>query len=193
MPLNNENRKKWARGKDMPLFSGKTWIELEDIWPREARVQDDAYMILGLFAPAWRQTKEFIEYTYSITLRSEEFFYLCWFQRVEEARENVAFLFYPNMRAMDWNHALWATKKSRLTKYGFIENLPSGEIKSYRVTEAGKLIIKKFIDNLNQVREQLLVDLANNPQHDRVDTALRRTYEKLEGKKEEEQGPATNE
>lgn len=193
MSLNNENAKKWRRGKDMPLFSGKKWIELEDIWPREARVQDDGYMILGLFAPAWKQTKDFIKHTYSVSMRSEEFFHLCWFHRIEEGRENAAFLFYPNTWSMDWNHAMFATKKSKLTKYGFIENLPIYSIFTYRVTEHGKLIIKKFIENLNQVKEQLALDLANNPQHEKVDKGLREMYTKLEGKQEEDQGTTPNE
>ena len=147
--------KRWKAGKEMPMFSGRTWGELEDIFPRNMKLASDAYKIITVLAPAWVKTKEFIKINYGETIRWDDFTYLCWMQRVEDAKENVAFEAFSARMGLNCNNTLWWIKKSRLTKLGLVENLPIRAQFLYRITEKGKMIVKKFTEELEQAHKNL--------------------------------------
>ncbi len=154
MATKGMGKPKWTRGKEMPLFSKKSWSELEDIWPREIRLSSEACLIAGLFAPAWLKTLAFMDTAIGKRIVMREFFLLCWLHRVEEAREGVAFHAWPAMKGLNIGGKLWYIRKAGLTKCGLIENLPVKD-HTYRITELGKLVVKKFIDNLQETRDEL--------------------------------------
>lgn len=154
------NKPKWRRGVDMPDFSGKTWSELNDIWPAEDRVQSDVFLIMALFAPAWNKLMRFIRDTYDIQHGFDRgsFFLLCWMQRVQDAKQDLAFHAWPVMKGINVGGRLWYAKKAFLTKHGFIENMPSRNM-AYRVTEKGKIIMKKFIEYVDESRQELDINI----------------------------------
>lgn len=139
----------------MPHYSGKKWSELEDIWPKEVRITDETYEIMGLFSPAWAKTRRFIIDTLQIKgLLYEHFFLLCWLHRVQDGKDGLAFQPYQAMKGVNLGGRIWYGLKSPLHKYGLIEALPIRN-RAYRVTELGKVIIKKFIENVHLSRQEL--------------------------------------
>jgi hypothetical protein len=158
----NEKKKKkngWVRGVNMPEFSGTSWKDLEDIWPADVRVNSEAWKLLSVFFPAWLATKQFINTSLNIeskqSLNSQDLFVLCLIQRCEEARSNVAMQAWPALKAMNIGGRLWYARKAKLTKLGLIENMPAKSSRLYRLTGMGKLVIRTFIDNVEQAHKDI--------------------------------------
>ena len=148
--------KPWKQPKDFPPFSGKSYGELNDIYPFNDRIKDDAWRMVGLFYPAWVITrKQFKEQIGK--MRFTRFLELCYMQRCEEAKEGVAFHPYPAMKGMNVSGALFAARKAELTRLGLVENIvfTANRARVYRVTGLGRMIIKCFTENLNQANDNL--------------------------------------
>lgn len=151
---NGSGKPKWKAGKEMPLFSGKSWTELEDIWPKDLRIGSQAAHIIGVFFPAWVDTHRFVKSQFGFSINMREFLLLCWLQRVEEGRENVGFEGWAAMKGLNIGGRLWYARKARITKLGIVENYPL-RYRLYRVTATGKTIIRYFCDAADQANMNL--------------------------------------
>lgn len=172
-----KERKKayWRAGKEMPAFSGKSWKELEDIWPKGQRLSSEAMFIVGVFSPAWLATQNFMKANYGFTLTPHDFFLLCWIHRCQEGREGVFTTAWPVMKGINVGGKLWVLKKSKITKLGLIENMPSHHLRLYRVTGPGKLLIQKFISNVEEAHKDMRRWLADfGPQGDEANERITR-------------------
>lgn len=172
----------------MPEFSGKSWGELNDIWPADVRVASEAWKIVSVFTPAWLATVNFMKAILDGKhIASRDFFILCWIHRCEESRENVAMDSWPAMKGMNIGGRLWYNRKSQLTKLGLIENMPTSNIRLYRVTEMGKLIMKKFIENVEQAHKDMKYWKSLQPPEEaaKIDRALQKYCFNLEDLQDE--------
>lgn len=156
-----KKKPRWVAGKEMPLFSGKTWKELEDIWPKSQRVSSEAAFIVGVFGPALLATMKFMKTNYGYSITKEEFFTLCWIHRCEEGREGVATASWPAMKGLNVGGTLWPLRKGNITRLGLIENMPSSYITLYRVTATGKMLIKIFVENVDKAHKDLRMWIAD--------------------------------
>jgi len=149
-------KKQWKPGVQMPEFSGKSWRELEDIWPAQVRVASEAWKMISVFTPALIASVTFQKSMMNGKyIGSRDMFILCLIQRCEEARTNVATEAWPALKAMNIGGRLWYSRKAQLTKLGLIENIPAAGLRLYRVTGAGKMIIKNFVDNVEQAHQDI--------------------------------------
>lgn len=192
--------KPWKQPKDMPPFSGKSYGELNDIYPINSRIKDDAWRTVGLFYPAWVITrKQFKEQIGK--LRFTRFLELCYMQRCEEAKQGFAFHAYTAMKGMSVSGALFAARKAELQRTGLVERIPTSANRAriYRVTGLGKIIIKCFNENLNQANNNLEMWLeqmkAEEQEFRKITYYLVTQYPEWMGKgfqpqKEEEQSPS---
>jgi hypothetical protein len=146
----NNKKKRWIAGVDMAEFSGTSWRDLQDIWPQDVRVASEAWKIVSVFYPAWMRTMKFMDEQMGAHIHMRDFFILCWIHRCEEARANVATISWPILKGMNVGGNLWYRRQAQLTKLGLIESMPSGRLQSFRVTAKGKLVMKYFIDNVEQ-------------------------------------------
>lgn len=175
MGIRSENPKPWKEGVDMPPYSGKTWKELQDIYPPNLRIKDDAWRLMGLFAPAWLLTKmQYREILNGGKLDTTDLAFLCWMQRVEEAHQNVGFRAWPVMKGINVSGNIFSIRKAKLTKLGLVESMPVKHVRLYRVTGMGKSLIKSFTDNLNQANEnlKLWVDSQTEEHKERMTRAM---------------------
>ncbi len=155
--------KKSAHSVGMPEFSGRTWRELEDIWPRHVRVSSEAHKIISCISPAWHAMKQDLKKR-GIKLRTDELWRLFWIQRCEEAKENVATETYPIGKPHQWNIKLYYLKQSPLMRKGLIEWLPASTVKLVRVTALGKDILKTFIHYIEQAHRDIKMMVAGQPE-----------------------------
>lgn len=156
-------KKKWVPGKDMPFFSGKTWAELEDIYPKEKRINNDIWRMIGLAGPAWLATQNYCKELVGDKIQFRDFLMLCFMQRVEEARDNVAFDSYHILKAFNIGGSLYTTRKAKLHKLGFVEKMPLRKLRIYRITGLGKMLIFKFVENLQKANDNLLEWVKSQP------------------------------
>jgi len=151
-----KKKKKWKAGIDMKEFSGTSWKDLEDIWPADVRVSSEAWRIVSVLHPAFMMTQQFMKSLLNgTTIYATDFYILCLIQRCEEAKSNVATEGYSPMKSMNVGGRLWCARKAKLTKLGLIENFPSYNVRLYRVTGLGKVIIKNFITNVEQAHQNI--------------------------------------
>lgn len=156
-------KKKSAHAVGMPEFSGRTWGELEDIWPRHVRVASEAYKIMAGVSPAFQALKVDLKKR-GMSLRQDEVWRLFWIQRCEEAKENVATETYPIGKPHKWNIKLYYIKQSPLMRKGLIEWLPAANrVKLVRVTALGKDILKTFIHYIEQAHRDIKQLAADQP------------------------------
>lgn len=158
-----KQKKKWVPGRDLPFFSGKTWAELEDIYPRNKRIGNDIWRVMGLMAPAWYITNEYCKELVGDKIIFRDFMLLCFMQRVEEARDNVAFDLYHVRKALNLSPSLLGTRKAKLHKLGFVEKMPLKRLRIYRTTGLAKLLMYNFMDNLQKANDNLLEWVAAQP------------------------------
>lgn len=156
-------KKKWVPGKDMPFFSGKTWAELEDIYPRNKRIGNDIWRMMGLMAPAWLITNEYCKELVGNKIAFRDFMMLCFMQRVEEARDNVAFDSYHILKGLNLGGSLYTTRKAVLHKLGFVEKMPLPKLRIYRTTGLAKMLMHKFAENLQMANDNLLEWIKSQP------------------------------
>lgn len=156
-------KKQWKFGKEMPHFSGRSYSELNDIYPIQNRLKDDVWKLVGLMQPAWILTQRQMEPQVGVRIPWCRFQELCWFQRCEEAKEGFATHGYPVIKGMNISGALFAARKAYLTKLGLVENIPltANRARLYRVTGLGKLLIKCFVENLTQASNNLEMWMAS--------------------------------
>ncbi len=162
----------WVRGAHMPEFSGKSWQELEDIWPAEVRISSEAWKILSVVIPASEATREFCRgYMPELTNQKKrvqfgmrEILWLAWIQRCEEAASNTFIDPWPIKKGFNiQDNKLFNNRKSVLTKLGLIENMPAPGIRLYRVTGRGKVVLNKFVSELEQAHYNLRAWRADKP------------------------------
>lgn len=161
-------KKKWVEGKDMPFFSGKTWAELEDIWPRNKRIDSNVWRMMGLIAPAWVITQEYCAGLVGEKIFLQDLNLLCFMQRVEEARDNVAFDSYHILKGMNFGASLYTTRKAKLHKLGLVEKMPLKRLRIYRITGLGKMLIHEFVSNLQKANDNLLGWIESQPKEHQV-------------------------
>lgn len=147
----------------MPFFSGKTWAELEDIYPRNKRIGNDIWRMMGLMAPAWLVTNEYCKELVGKKIVFRDFMMLCFMQRVEEARDNVAFDSYHILKGLNLGGSLYTTRKAVLHKLGFVEKMPLPKLRIYRTTGLAKMLMHKFAENLQMANDNLLEWIKSQP------------------------------
>jgi hypothetical protein len=155
--------RRWVYGIDMPQFSGKSWKDLQDVWPIELRTSSEAYYILCAFLPAWEKLKFFAAQllgleTNKADLRFHDIGMLAWCSRCEEANEGLmADYLVAKLALMAGNNKkLFAVRKSILVKHNLLENIPNGPdhklpvFYCFRVTEKGRILLRKFIEFVDE-------------------------------------------
>ncbi len=156
-------KRRWEKGIDMKEFSGSSWKELHDVWPADVRVASEAWKILSVFQPAMMNTQKFIaSLCGGVHFKPQDFYILCWIQRCEEAKSNVATESWSPKKGMNIGRTLWSARTAKLIKHGIIEDIPS-PFRLYRVTKIGKLIIKNFIDNVEQAHQDIKYWVNSQP------------------------------
>lgn len=150
------------KGVDMHNFLGRTWQELEDIWPKNIRLASEAYKIISVISPALQITRRQHEELTGKKLRVDDLFLLFWIHRCEEARENTATAPIVIGKPMQWNKKLYAIKQSRLYQFGLIEHF-GRYVDLVRVTGEGKVLMKRFIENLEQAHRDLKYFVSSQP------------------------------
>lgn len=140
--------------KEFRKFSGASWGELNDIWPKDVRISNDYWKILSVERYAWRKIqqglKEDMERYGVKRFRYEDFQNLCWIYRNEEAKDNVATEAFSVRDPLDWSLSIWVLKQSPLNRMGFIENMPFRKLRLYRVTGKGIQLIKDFVSEVEK-------------------------------------------
>lgn len=176
---NGSGKKKWIAGEDFPLFSGKRWKELEDIFPADLKIASDAYKIISVFFPAWVATQAYMKATLGGSIHMRDFFILCWLQRCEDAKENISFESWPAMKGMNIGGKLWYNRKSQMTAIGLIENIPAKAIRAYRISATGKMVIRNFTQNVEQAHHNLRGWISMQPedQADKMMHYLKKFFE----------------
>jgi len=162
-------------------FSGASWQELEDIFPKEIRVSSEAYIILSVFYPAWRalHLKYKFKQNEGTVLQIDDFFLLCWVLRCEDAKGNVATEGYPISKPLQWNQRMRSFKQSRLHRLKLVENMPYKNLRLYRVTAKGRLLIRDFFDMVEQAHKDIKYFSSIQPPENaaKVDRIMRRFFE----------------
>lgn len=118
---------------------------------------------MGLMAPAWALTNEYCKELVGEKLYFRDFMLLCFMQRVEEARDNVAFDSFHFKKALNINQSLFSTRKASLQRLGFIEKMPLKRLRIYRTTGLAKMLMYNFMDNLQKANDNLLEWVASQP------------------------------
>lgn len=160
---------------DLREFVGRSWKDLDDLWPRKMRLSSEAWQVLGLALPAYSATLPFILHlTGGQMVSFRDLVLLCWLQRCEEARENVgitADLVLPGSgfkRVADL-----VTRQRVLRRCGLLEDLVGAPRTGlYRITASGKMILAAFVENL----EQAHYDIAGWKAKQKPKTAKRIDY-----------------
>lgn len=155
-------KKKWEYGVEMPEFSEKSYKDLQDLWPVEMRTSSEALYIMAGMLYASRQITVFTNKLLDVNgrqIRLMDLLLLAWCLRCEDAKEGLCTEAYALKKGLDQGmQTLW-TRKAILTKHGLIENIPSkgyGEyFRAYRVTERGRIILRKFVDLINEAHKKL--------------------------------------
>ncbi len=161
---------------DLRAFSGRSWSDLHDIWPADLRISSEAWKIISVMVPAAEATVMFAK-THIPALNNKsgtrtqqfglrEILWLAWIQRCEEARENVATDQFPMAKGFHQPLKVIYNRKSVLTKLGLVENFPnhSRNIRLYRVTNLGKLLLRHFTEQLEQAHYNLREWISWQPQ-----------------------------
>jgi hypothetical protein len=162
--------KRWRYGVEMPEFSGRSWKELQDLWPPEMRTSSEAYYILVAFQPAWEKIKFFTAQLLNMTVNKADLKFhdiglLAWCSRCEELKEGLMADSAAVRQALMLgdNKRVFFTRKAILTKYGLIENIPAGPeydlptFYCYRLTEKGRIVLKKFVEFVDEAHEILKI------------------------------------
>jgi hypothetical protein len=156
-------KKKWLEGRDMPEYSGKSWKELNDLWPAEIRVASDAWKIISVSPVAWEVTRTFMKGFVGGTITWQGFQMLCWIQRCEEAKQGISTEAWAPMKGLNISGGIWYNRKAALTRLGLVENVPIKNIRLYRVTGNGKLVIKYFVEQSEMAHKNLRYWLSLHP------------------------------
>jgi len=172
----------------MPEFSGKSFRHLQDLWPPEMRTSSEAYYILAGMLYAFRRVTVFTNDLLGIkgkSLRLNDFLLLAWCSRCEEAKEGLCTEAYALAKGVDQGMKTLWIRKAVLTKHGLIENIPNevyGDyFKAYRVTEKGRIILRKFVELIDEahkkLREEWSTDRPDWTQPKGLDNWIRRMTE----------------
>ena len=172
----------WRQGFEMPEFSGKSWNDLNDVWPIDKRVSSDVWYIMSVFQPAFHRLKPFLSELLGIRINDHksktarnifgytELTMLAWCLRCEEAKgglctEEIAF-----SKGLNQGMPAFWRGKAGITKMGLIENIPTGTYsKAYRVTEKGRMVLRRFVELIDECHEKLKTDWAvDRPPYDKV-------------------------
>lgn len=172
-PKKKRGGKSWQKGVDMREFSGKSWRELEDIWPVDIRLSSDAWKVMAVFLPAEVQNRRFQKALLGTTIGTRELCMLAWVQRCEEARQNVATETYWMDRGLELSRRMANIRMGRITKLGLIEELPA-HVRLYRVSDLGKSILRNLVDEMNKAHQNIKYWADSQPEEgkEKVDAYL---------------------
>ena len=148
----------------MPEFSGKSWKELNDIWPTDIRINSEVWKIMAVAPAAWIATKPFMITLLGETIDTQSFQTLCWVLRCQEAKDDIATEAWAPMKGLGISGNIWYNRKAKLTRLGLIENAPIGRFRMYRVTGKGKMIVRYYVDQLEQAHKNLRYWLTLQPE-----------------------------
>lgn len=158
-------KKKWIAGEDMPEFSGKSWKELNDIWPVDVRISSDVWKHISVAYPAFMVTQQFMKTLLKgESIKFRDFLILCWIQRCQEAKDDIATEAWAPMKGMNISGNIWYNRKASLTRLGLLENMPGERFRMYRVTGTGRMIIKYYVDQVEQAHKNLRYWLSLQPE-----------------------------
>lgn len=162
-------RKKRVLHTDLRKFSGKSWQDLEDIWPAPVRISSEAWKVLSVIMPAWENLKVFIKSEFGFEVQSgwkskdplvlRHIILLAWIQRCEEARSNVGAHTMPMSLG---NISVVGRQIHDLLKFGFVEKYPytgskigNNNIRCYRVAPRGKILLRMFVKYLEDAHNDV--------------------------------------
>lgn len=149
-------KKRWRRGKEMPLFSNSTWQELNDIWPQDVRVSSEIWKALSVLPVALNANKLFQRALLNgKELRGQDLYQLMWVMRCEEAKDNVATHFSRMKTRGDMTNQQLSIRNSTLVRLGLIEQIQDQHIRLYRVTTPGRMILKNLVDEMDKAHQNL--------------------------------------
>lgn len=149
---------KWRQGIEMPEFSGKSWKDLNDVWPISMRTSSEAYYILCGFLPAFDKIRPFVkELTGSDQpIHFRDILLLAWCSRCEEAKDGLCTEQYPFQKGINQGLRTFWIRKAKITKIGLIENVPTNTYtRAYRVTEKGRIVLRKFVELVDEAHIKL--------------------------------------
>ena len=160
---NKPKKKNWRAGVEMPEFSGKSFRYLQDLWPAEMRTSSEAFYIMAGMLYASRQITVFMKSMLDVTgrqIRFMDLLLLAWCLRCEDAKEGLCTEAYALKKGLDQGMKTLWIRKAILTKYGLIENIPTPSVpgeyfKAYRVTEKGRIILRKFVELIDEAHRKL--------------------------------------
>lgn len=141
----------------IPPFSGKTYAELNDIYPIDKRINDDLWRMVCLCGPAYKLLmQKFSQELDGRTLRFVNFQMLCWMQRCEEAKQGLAFSMGPVANGIQlFNKSLLAMRNSELMVLGLVEQITTQKPYIFRVTARGKMMIKTYVEMMRELEGKL--------------------------------------
>lgn len=170
----SKKKKRWVRGIDMREFSGKTWRELEDLWPQDVRVASDAWKILSVLPAALVASAQFQQALIGEKLQPRELFQMCWVMRCEEVKSDVATETLWMDRPLNLTRRMANIRSHKLHKLGLIEQLPISGLRLYRVSDLGRVIIRNLVENLEEAHRAIKKFADDQPKEgsDRVNRYL---------------------
>lgn len=172
-----KKKKRWKPGVDMREFSGKSWRELEDIWPTDVRLASDVWKVMAVFPAAYEQNKRFQK----VLLNGEylavrELCQMAWVMRCEEAKQGVATETFWMDRGLELNRRMANIRAGKLSRLGLIEELPSRSFRLYRVSDLGRTVLRNLIEEMEQAHRNIKRWAAEQPEEgkERVNKYLSR-------------------
>lgn len=164
MNSNDETPKKpKKKGVDLRPFSGRSWQDLHDIHPTPVRISSEYYKIESVRYVALDMLRRARMAANEPPIRSDEISLLCWILRCEDAKENVATEPYYVGKPLRWNFKLYAIRQSPLRRLGLIEQLPAAGLNLVRVTAEGRILIKTWLEYLEQAHRDLKYAITTQP------------------------------
>jgi len=184
-------KKPWVKGTDMPEFSGKSWKELNDLWPPEMRTSSEAYYLLCGLLPAYEKIIDFVHELLGLTgrtpLRFRDIMLLAWCSRCEEAKKGLATEQYAFQKGVNQGLKAFWIRKAAITKLGLIENIDaekSDYFKAYRVTDRGRIVLRKLVEYIEEshvmLRDVWSKDKPGWTQEKGIDKWIKRNVDQVE-------------
>lgn len=133
-------------------WSNAKWGELQDLWPANVKVMNEAFKMLAVFMPAFYKFRN-SHPELNIggrKFRAEDFFYLCWIMRCEDTNEGLMASLFDIIRPLNLAKSQASLKNSRLNRLGLVENIPFVRGSLYRVTADGRMLLREFCELMEE-------------------------------------------
>lgn len=163
-PLKSEKKRKF---KPQP-FSGKSWKELQDIWPPNVRISSEAHAMITVMMPASISTQIFLRNLLPEGLKKVRFSFreiclLFLVLRCQETRDDAGANRMWIEKAIDSKkRALTFTKLNSLFKIGLIEKYP-GHVDVFRLTGLGMTVAKHYVGAMERAHRDIQTFAETEP------------------------------